>query len=272
MPSLAASRRLFLERYRKRFPQYKSRAELVEKFLSDALRDRKIDIHKIEARAKTPESVHLKLLRKKYRRPESQLTDKVGARIITYYATDVDKIVAVLRDELRIDRRKSVDKRRTLGTRSFGYSSVHLIATLNDRNLKKPEYAPLSRLRFELQIRSILEHAWAEIEHEVVFKSGVVYPEEIDREFASVAGTLEILGKIFISLKDKRNSLIESHRRRYAQGLDVRAPFDAARLLAFLEYARPNGKSWRTAEGEGLPFPPLRASKPAASRPCVSAQ
>jgi ppGpp synthetase/RelA/SpoT-type nucleotidyltranferase len=269
MPLQAASRRRFLDRYRSNYERYRGQANLLEKFIADVLRDSRIDIHKIEARAKAPDSVQLKLLRKRYKRPRTQLTDAVAGRIITYYPSDVDRVVDVLRGELEVDRRHSVDKRRALGTRAFGYSSVHLVARLKGKNLKKPEYSSLSGLRFEIQVRSILEHAWAEIEHEVVFKSGVSYPEEIDRKFAALAGSLEILGGVFVALKGERNDLIEKYRRDYACGVDFHRPFDAARLLGFMEFAFPGGASWRVAEGNRRPFPPrIEATCVAALREC----
>lgn len=255
MASGAVIRRRFLDEYRASLQEIRAKAELLGKFIEEALSDSRIDVHKIEARAKDPDSLHLKLLRKGYKRPRIQLTDSVGARIITYYPTDVDPVVEVLRAVLEIDKRNSVDKRRALGTRAFGYSSVHLIAKVKQKYLRKPEYRSLSGLKFEVQVRSILEHAWAEIEHEVVFKSGVLYPKEIDRQFSAIAGTLEVLGRGFLSLRGERNKLIQHYKEQYRHRLDLHKSFDSARLLGFLEFRYPDAISWRLAESQGSPFP-----------------
>jgi putative GTP pyrophosphokinase len=256
MPTAASACRKFLKNYRTEFPDYRIKAETLERFITDTLQRSYIEIHKIEARAKDPNSVHLKLLRKRYRRPRSQLTDRIGARIITYYSDDVDRIVDLLRPHLDFDKRKSVDKRMALGLRGFGYSSVHIIARLRGREAKKSLYASLDGFWFEIQVRSILEHAWAEVEHEIVFKSGIEHADSVVRRFAAIAGTLEVLGTEFQSLRHERQRVIDACRQRYADDLDSRRTFDSVRLLGFLENEYPESLSWRKSEQTGHPFPP----------------
>jgi hypothetical protein len=50
---------------------------------------------------------------------------------------------------------------------------------------------------FEIQVRSLLEHAWAEIEHEIVYKSGITQPDAVRRRFAALAGSLELFDSEF---------------------------------------------------------------------------
>lgn len=265
----AIARRRFLARYLQEYPEHKKRAEIAASLVRSLLDDPRLDIHKIEARAKDPQSTHLKLLRKRYENPADQLTDQIGVRVITYYAIDVDRVVDKLKGHFVIDYQKSVDKRRVLGTRSFGYSSVHLVVRLKQRYARKGKYSALSEIWLEIQVRSILEHAWAEIEHEVVFKSAINYPESVDRRFAAVAGTLEMLGTEFHALRTERNELIESYREKYRRYLDNKKSFDAARLLGFLEAYCPTNLSWRKAEEGGRPFPPrIEATCVAALKAC----
>jgi hypothetical protein len=177
-------------------------------------------------------------------------------RIITYYSDDVDRVVELLRPFIEIDQRRSVDKRRALGLRGFGYSSVHLIARLKAAESKKSAYACLSEVWFEIQARSILEHAWAEVEHEIVFKSGIQHSDLIIRRFAAIAGTLEVLGTEFTSLRAERNKSIEIYKRRYTDGHDFKKTFDSVRLLGFLEHQYPENPSWRSSEAAGQAFRP----------------
>lgn len=256
MPTIASVRRKFLGTYRAQFSDFKVKAEALEKFVRSILQETSLEIHAITARAKEPDSVHLKLLRKKYRRPQSQLTDKIGARVITYYADDVDLVIDALRPHIDIDRAKSVDKRRDLGLRSFGYSSVHIVGQLKPSESKKSTYACLDEVRFEIQVRSILEHAWAEFEHEIVFKSGIDHPDSVVRRFAELAGTLELVNSHFASLRQERAAGIEESAKRYKAGFDNGRPFDAVRLLGFLEMEYPRNPSWRQAQQIGKPFPP----------------
>jgi hypothetical protein len=126
---------------------------------------------------------------------------------------------------------------------------------LRPSEASKLQYRTLRRRWFEIQIRSILDHAWSEIEHEVIYKSGVKYPVAIKRRFTAVAGALEVLEHAFADLAIERNSLIEQYKTEYAGGVSDDKSFDVARLLAFLELEYPDGKSWRSAEQEGQPFP-----------------
>lgn len=260
MATRAGARRKFLQRYRNEFSNYEAKAKELERFVGEILQGSNLEIHKVEARPKHPESAHLKLLRKQYTRPEVQLTDKIGVRIITYYSEDVDRVVDLLKPRLEIDEKKSVDKRRELGLRAFGYSSVHLIARLKHRDAKKSLHGHLGRLWFEVQVRSILEHAWAEVEHEIVFKSGIKYPDAVVRRFAAIAGTLEVLGNLFGTLRRERTTMIDDCRKRYANGLDGAVGLDSVRLLGFLESTYPRNLSWREAEKNGRPFPPRIAA------------
>jgi Uncharacterized protein conserved in bacteria len=214
-----------------------------------------LDIHLVVGRAKKPDSVLAKVRRKAYGRPSQQLTDQVGIRIITYYQDDVDKVAAGLRGQLEIDEKRSVDKRGQLDVQKFGYRSVHLIARFGSK-VKVAELKPLSEIWFEIQIRSIFEHAWAEIEHEVNYKSGINFPKDVLRKFGAIAGSLEILEGEFVSLRREAGRLIDSHKENYSSGKDSDKYLDAARLLAWLEVHLPEGLSWRQAAAQGTAFPP----------------
>jgi Region found in RelA / SpoT proteins len=140
-----------------------------------------------------------------------------------------------------------------LSLREFGYRSVHLIARLKPDQMRITGDDFLREHWFEIQVRSVLEHAWAEIEHEVVYKSGIRQPDTVLRRFAALAGSLEVFDREFLALREERKSLIARYSDIYRQNKDQRKSFDVARLLAFLEATR-TGLSWRQAEEEGRPF------------------
>ena len=117
------------------------------------------------------------------------------------------------------------------------------------------EYESVKGVWFEIQIRSILEHSWAEIEHEIVYKSGIEYPIEVLRKFAALAGTLEILDGEFLLLRAARMRLVDKYRDKYARMQDGDEELDTARLLGFLEARWPDGLSWRGAAASGRAFP-----------------
>src|SRR5439155_19155749 len=102
--------------------------------------------------------------------------------------------------DLTVSTSKSIDKRTELGLKEFGYQSVHVIARVRSSSPNLGWFREVGPDWFEIQVRSILQHSWAEIEHEVVYKSGVAYPQSFKRAFSALAGTLEILDKQFESL------------------------------------------------------------------------
>jgi len=94
----------------------------------------------------------------------------IGVRVITYYQDDVDRAATALEEAFEIDEARSIDKRRQLQLRQFGYRSVHLIARFGSKD-KDPARAPFRSSWFEIQVRSILEHAWPRSKHEVCYKA-----------------------------------------------------------------------------------------------------
>jgi ppGpp synthetase/RelA/SpoT-type nucleotidyltranferase len=233
---------------------------LAKSVVAEILEPLNLDIHVIEARPKAFESVLEKIRRKGYGVPGRQLTDQVGVRVITYYQDDVDRAARKLKEHLEIDDRKSEDKRQILSTRQFGYRSVHLIARISARSPGNVSYRKLGKLFFEIQIRSILEHAWAEIEHEINYKSGVDFPEAILRRFGAIAGSLEILESAFLDLREEKLRLVNQYRAEYARGEAARIRFDAARLLAYLAARFPDGSPMIGDRGR-IVFNPPRASR-----------
>jgi ppGpp synthetase/RelA/SpoT-type nucleotidyltranferase len=212
--------------------------------------------HVIAARCKESSSLWLKLCEKEYGQPKRQLTDLVAARVIMYYRDDVPASVQALSSALEIDPHKSVDKREELEAVEFGYTSVHLIARTKGSWATSPAYFALGNRWFEIQVRSVLEHAWAEIEHEVVYKSGIKYPAHIKRRFARIAGAIEMIEDEFVALRDHQQQLIEDYKGRYESGQDGTVEIDSVRLIALLECERPASQGWRAAAQSGKPFPP----------------
>jgi ppGpp synthetase/RelA/SpoT-type nucleotidyltranferase len=246
----------FEESYARDIAFYRNYASVVQEHLRSRLADSGISVHAIFARAKEPDALREKLRRKRYADPQNEVTDLVGARVIVYYADEVDSVATFVTAALaNVDDENSVDKRSDLKTREFGYRSVHIIACLPGDVLALSNLPSEQPMRFEVQVRSILDHAWAQIEHEIVYKSGISYPAELTRRLSSVAGTLEMIDREFIAIRKYRNGLIDSYKVTYASYGGLDEPFDGARLIAFMEVARGNGIGWRKADNDGKPFP-----------------
>ncbi len=159
-------------------------------------------VHDVSHRIKTAGSLEQKL-----RRPDltygsiAEVTDVLGFRVITYFEDAITPIVTALEDRLQVDYGRSVDKSDALGASRFGYKSVHLICrgpaeiTLLDLD------AGPAPIHFEIQLRTVLQHAWAEIEHDLGYKSPQSIPLRIRRKFSRVASLLEIADDEFVGIR-----------------------------------------------------------------------
>ena len=194
---------MILEEYREQLPVFEQMKTEVLRVLREALDRSGLVVTAIEARIKTEESLRGKLALKgsKYA-TLSDITDILGARIITFYTDDVDRIAAMAEQLFEIDWDNSVDKRMLHQLDSFGYNSLHYICKL-------PGYD----FRFELQLRTTLQHAWASINHDNGYKTGVEIPREYLRRINRLAGILEMADDEFSRIRTE----ITDYRRRVQQ-------------------------------------------------------
>lgn len=182
---------------------YRLLAEKTNELLYSIFKAKGIVPHSITFREKEPGSLKKKVLRetKNYEDPLCEITDLAGVRVITYFPSDVDKISSIIEAEFAVDPKRSVDKRKNLDPSAFGYASVHLVVDFLPRRLELPEYSLFGGKKCEIQVRTILQHSWAEIEHNIVYKSSEDIPFELRRRFASLASLLEMADREFESLR-----------------------------------------------------------------------
>ena len=159
--------------------------------LSQALREQGIYVTAIECRVKTEKSLAGKLELKgaKYRSIDD-ITDLVGLRVITFYTDEVDKVAVIAQHLFDIDWHESVDKRKLHDLNSFGYNSLHYICRLKSGGP-----------RFELQMRTALQHVWSTIEHDIGYKGDVKIPREYLRQISRLAGMMELIDDEFSRLR-----------------------------------------------------------------------
>ncbi|WMW04160.1 GTP pyrophosphokinase [Pseudomonas entomophila] len=171
-----------------------------------------VAVHSISFRCKDRKSLERKINKKNKYKCISDITDLVGVRVITHYSDDVDVVAKIIEKEFTIDSVNSIDKRASLDPDRFGYLSLHYVASFVNQRSKLQEYAAYKGLKLEIQIRSILQHTWAEIEHDIGYKSKYDIPDPVKRKFSRLAGLLELADQEFISIRTENHS--------YAQGLD----------------------------------------------------
>jgi putative GTP pyrophosphokinase len=145
----------------------------------------------------------------------------------------VDRIGTLIESEFGTDPERSIDKRKVLDPDRFGYLSLHYICGLHPNRLNLPENRRYAGLWCEIQIRSILQHAWAEIEHDLGYKSDNTVPAPIRRRFSRLAGLLEIADQEFKSIRDE----LESYAARVEDEIKAKPSqvgIDDVSLAAFI--------------------------------------
>lgn len=176
---------------------YKKLAKKIENILIEIFNSNNVNYHIVNSRSKDLDSFRKKINNDKYNNPIEQIKDLAGIRIITYVEDEVKIVCKILEEIFNIDKEHSLDKSKELGIDKVGYKSVHYVASLKLDRLKLPEYKIFEKKCFEIQVRTILQHAWAEIEHDRNYKFSGKLPDEISRRFKLLAGSLEMSDREF---------------------------------------------------------------------------
>ena len=187
-----------LQEYQDNLPRFREVEQEVKEKLRQTLADAGLLVAAIESRVKAYNSLAGKLELKGHKYNSlADLTDILGLRVITFYIDDVDKVASAVERLFEIDWDNTVDKRKIHEIDSFGYLSLHYICSI-----------PGFPYRFEIQMRTLLQHAWANMDHDTGYKSGVEIPKRYMRNMSRLAGMLELVddefSKIRIELTDYR--------------------------------------------------------------------
>lgn len=163
----------------------------------------------VESRIKKRDSLIGKLVRKGHKYASIRdITDLIGIRIVTNFCDDVDRVASFMEQLFEVDWNESIDKRKMHQTSSFGYNSLHYICRLPmDLCADRPDY---HEVRFEIQMRSTLQHAWSNLDHDIGYKSQIETPEEYKRMLGRLAGMLELVDEEFSRLRIS----VADYRRR----------------------------------------------------------
>ncbi|MDH5032747.1 GTP pyrophosphokinase [Chryseobacterium cucumeris] len=192
---------IILKEFKEKHTKYTLFCSKLISLIGDLLHQKELIIHNMSGRVKENQSLAKKIDKKidKYT-SINDITDIIGIRIITHLENEVDIVEKLIRDEFKIDEENSIDKRE-LSNDQFGYRSLHLVISLNNTRDGLAEYSSYKNLKCEIQIRSILQHAWAEIEHDLGYKGKIQIPDQYKRNFNRLSALLEIADKEFVRLK-----------------------------------------------------------------------
>lgn len=203
--------KLILEDYRKQRDHFIKLGDAVRDILSDITKELGIGVLAIEHRVKEEKSLAGKLERKGdgYNSFED-ITDILGCRVICFLSDEVDKIGKKVEEKFTVDWENSSNKKDLLKENAFGYLSLHYICSLPFGS-KWPD--EICGKKFEIQIRTILQHAWSAINHDIGYKNDFGVPREIKRQFARLAGLLELADDEFVRVRDNMHNYTENIRK-----------------------------------------------------------
>ncbi|HII07048.1 MAG TPA: RelA/SpoT domain-containing protein [Methanotrichaceae archaeon] len=228
-----------ISEYRKIRPNYEKFTQTAKKMISDILRSENLKCHSIEARAKeidefgkkAAKSLKSDTTKPKYPNPLSDITDMAGVRVITFLPRTVEGVCKLIEREFEI-LEKTDKATKLMDEGKIGYQSVHYLVKMRSSRTHLPEYKPYEDLILEIQVRTILQHAWAEMEHGIQYKNEEEIPTLVKRRFTALAGLLDIADREFQTLQE------EYEQKKKQQGKEIERHMKDLNISPDKDYAK----------------------------------
>lgn len=244
--------RAAVKEYAERHAELREATATYARLLTTLLDDAGINYLSVESRTKSVASFAAKADRTADGRPVftdplAQITDQIGVRVLTYLHSDVVAVADLLGVEMQVLGDRDMGE-ETASEGRFGYASRHLL--VGDPARAEGEAAALLAGRHaQVQVRTVLQHAWAEFEHAIRYKGTV--PEEhasdLDRRFTLAAGLLELADREFTEISERVQAAVAGRPEPEADDPRIRGE-DLATFLgeryADAGWSRPDHYAW----------------------------
>jgi ppGpp synthetase/RelA/SpoT-type nucleotidyltranferase len=218
-------------------PLYERLAQETQHILGTKLAEAGLAPVSIINRPKTIESFDAKIARKHYTDPLAQMTDLAGVRVVCSYESELATVAETV--EANFDVRERIDNARDLGVDRMGYNGRALVVSLGTR-YAGGRYEHITDLACEIQVRTILQDAWAIIGHQLVYKNEESTPERLRRDLNNVASLLEIAQGVFDSVKEKRVAYVrEIQQKKEDSPAFLAQPLDFDTVIAYTRWKFP---------------------------------
>lgn len=205
-----------------RKPLYASFAENISSLLESFLINEGINFQHISHRGKRMQNLREKILRKqstgKPYHALSEIPDLAGVRVTVFFKDDLDRLAKVIEKEFQVHTKENVDITNMIAEKpkEFGYQSKHRVISLNTKRSGLEEYKRFKGLKCEIQIRTVLQHAWAEIEHDIGYKPECSEQNtkrlELTRLLSQNAALLEVADDNFVKIRELYQEILEEYR------------------------------------------------------------
>lgn len=243
---LEKRRQIYIKNYKNDWTKYNEFAACVLNMIKKALKDRQIYIAYSSSRAKKVESLEKKCnkmqknengkLCYKYSDFRTEIMDLSGVRIVTYLLEDIEEVSKIIRDLFDVIEEHSGNKLDLLAADRIGYLSVHYIVKLKEDKIVTGE-EQYQDLLCEIQVRTVLEDAWAQVFHDRQYKAittPVPISNEIQRRTNLLSGNLELLDyqiNELVKEYDKESQVDKKRKMQFILG----CPIEGKILLKYLE-------------------------------------
>ena len=196
-----------VRRYERRRPEIENAARGLAQMLGELIADADVSCLSVDARAKEVGSFRKKCQKTnpdgtpRYADPSAEITDTLAARVITYLPEAVDRVCEIVRREFDVVH--ETDKGAETRARGlFGYSSRHFEVRLGQHRRGLVEYRTFGGQMFEIQVRTAVQHAWAEFEHDLRYKGEIPAGREaeVNRRFLLAAALIEMADNEFAEI------------------------------------------------------------------------
>ncbi|MDV3129372.1 bifunctional ribonuclease/(p)ppGpp synthase [Mycobacterium sp. 21AC1] len=183
-------------------------------YLSITARTKSVDSFAAKADRRGPDGSLL------YTDPLVELTDQIGLRVITYLREDVGAVANLLSEEMRLLDDRDMGQETARAGR-WGYASRHLLVGIE--GVQQPA---------SIQVRTVLQHAWAEFEHDIRYKGSIPaeHVTELDRRFTLAAGLLELADREFTEIRDRLRTTMTEEEPEWSTDSRIATPVLATYL------------------------------------------
>jgi ppGpp synthetase/RelA/SpoT-type nucleotidyltranferase len=218
--------------YRAKFPLHEGFTSQMKHLLTDLL-SAEIRDFAIEGRTKDPEHFRGKIIRpgKSYVDPLSEVTDLTGLRIIVQRVADANRVIQLIEREFEIDRKNSVFREDRLSVDQFGYSASNLVVRLTPTRVMFSEWTRYSGLKAEIQVRTILQDAWARVSRRFDYESEMDMPRALRRRLFRLSALFELAEDELNDLVEKISAEAEAYRNALSIGnISIEINVDSLRV------------------------------------------
>ena len=234
-------RKIWVRIYEKFRPKYENLTLTMKEFMTQLLEEEQIDyLHPVQCRTKSILSFQEKLERKEYDDPLSEITDLTGLRVIVFYPDEISRVKNLIEENFRVDRKNTVDKKSQLAKNQFSYEGIHYVVRLPRGKTELSEYAEFAGLRFEIQLLTLCQYVWAEMQRKIEYKAEELIPPALSRKLSALMGMFETADTDFMSIRNEGLKTL------------LKFPLSRASLRHFLQISPTLKAGMRTMHQQGF--------------------